>query len=64
MILQLLMKKLSDSIILQQAIQVAVNEQKYVTILADDTDVYSLLLHHYLQEGLQSPIKDRKIIDI
>ena len=60
----------ADSIIVQQAIQVAVNEQKYVTILADDTDVYALLLHHYLQEGLQSPmlmespIKDRKIIDI
>ena len=60
----------ADSIIVQQAVQVAVNEQKYVTILADDTDVYALIIHYYLQEGLQSPmvmespIKDRKIIDI
>ena len=60
----------ADNIIVQQVIQVAVNEQKHVTILADDTDVYTLLLHHYLQQGLQSPmvmaspIKERKVIDI
>ncbi len=60
----------ADNIIVQQAIQVAVDEQKHVTILADDTDVYALLLYHYLQQGLQlpmvmkSPIKERTVIDI
>jgi len=43
----------ADNIIVQQAMQVTVIEQKHVTILADDTDVYALLLHHYLQRGLQ-----------
>jgi len=46
----------TDNIIVQQAVQVAVIEQKHVTIPADDTDVYALLLHHYLQQGLQSPM--------
>ena len=41
-----------------------------MTILADDTDVYVLLLHHYLEQNLQlpmimaSPIRERKVIDI
>ena len=35
----------ADNIVVQQAIQVAVNEQKHVNILADDTDVYTLLLY-------------------
>ncbi len=58
------------NIIVQQAIRVAINEQKHVTILADDTDVYVLLLHHYLEQNLQlpmimaSPIRERKVIDI
>ena len=60
----------ADNIIVQQAIRVAINEQKHVTILADDTDVYVLLLHHYLEQNLQlpmimaSPIRERKVIDI
>ena len=39
-------------------------------ILADDTDVYAILLYHYLQQGLhipmvmESPIKERTVIDI
>ena len=46
------------------------DEHKHVTILADDTDVYALLLYHYLQQDLQipmvmeSPIKERTVIDI
>ena len=60
----------ADNIVVQQAIQVAVNEQKHVNILANDTDVYTFLLYHYLEQGLQlpmtmaSPIKERKVIDI
>ena len=60
----------ADNIIVQQAMQVAVDEHKHVTILADDTDVYALLLYHYLQQDLQipmvmeSPIKERTVIDI
>ena len=60
----------ADSIIVQQVMQVAVNEHKHVTILADDTDVYALLLYHYLQQDLQtpmvmeSPIKERTVVDI
>jgi carbonic anhydrase len=45
----------ADNIIVQQAMQVAVDEKKRVTVLADDTDVYALLLYHYLQQGLQIP---------
>ena len=44
----------ADNIIVQQAIQVAADEQKHVTVLADDTDVYVLLLYHYLQQRLQT----------
>ncbi len=46
------------------------SKQKHVTVLADDTDVYVLLLYHYLQQRLQtqmvmeSPIKERTVIDI
>ena len=60
----------ADNIIVQQAILVAVKEQKHVTILVDDTDVYALLFLHYLQQGLQipmvmeSPIKENTVIDI
>jgi len=55
-----------DDSIVQQAMQVAVNDLMHVTILADDTDKYALLLYHYLQQRLQSPmvmaspIKERK----
>jgi hypothetical protein len=60
----------ADNIIVQQAIRVAVNEQKCVTVLADDTDVYILLLYYYLERGIQipmvmeSPIKERTVVDI
>ena len=61
------MKKLTISLC---SMQVVVDEQKCVTILADDTDVCALLLYHYLQQGLQipmmmeSPIKERTVINI
>jgi len=41
----------ADNIIVQQAVWVTVIEQEHVTILADDTDVYALLFHNYLQQG-------------
>ena len=60
----------ADNIIVQQAIAFAVDQKKPVTVLADDTDVYALLLYHYLEQGIQtplfmeSPIKERTIVDI
>ena len=60
----------ADNIIVQQAIAVAVAQQKPVTVLADDTDVYALLLYHYLEQGIQtpmfmeSPVKERTVVDI
>lgn len=60
----------ADNIIVQQAIRVARDEQRPVTVLADDTDVYTLLLYHYLEQGLptlmvmESPIKERAVVDI
>jgi len=41
-----------------------------VAVVADDTDVWALLLHHYLEQNLdipmimQSPIHGRSVIDI
>ena len=41
-----------------------------ITVVSDDTDVFVLLLHYYLEDGLtllvtmQSPIKDRIVVDI
>ena len=60
----------ADNIIVQQAIRVAVDEWKPVTVLADHTDVYILLLYHYLEQGfntqtvMESPIKERTVTDI
>ncbi|KAJ8018705.1 hypothetical protein HOLleu_43161 [Holothuria leucospilota] len=60
----------ADNIIVQQAIKFAADEQKTVRVLADDTDVFILLLHHYQQQALttkmvmESPIKERAVIDI
>ena len=42
----------AGNIIVQQAIRIAANEKRYVRVLVDDTDVYVLLLHHYLHDGL------------
>ncbi|KAG0713655.1 hypothetical protein GWK47_015737 [Chionoecetes opilio] len=60
----------ADNIIVQQAMAVAVAQQQPVTVLADDTDVYALLLYHYLEQGIQtpmfmeSPVKERTVVDI
>ncbi|KAG0702222.1 hypothetical protein GWK47_025151 [Chionoecetes opilio] len=60
----------ADNIIVQQAIAVAVAQQQPVTVLADDTDVNPLLLYHYLEQGIQTPmfmeslVKERNVIDI
>ena len=60
----------ADNIIVQQAINLATDEQRNVRVVADDTDVFVLLLHHYQEQGLttqmimESPIKERAVIDI
>ncbi|KAK3890949.1 hypothetical protein Pcinc_005116 [Petrolisthes cinctipes] len=61
----------ADNIIVQQTVHIAVSHLKPVTVLSDDTDVYVILLYHYLQQGLQtsvviesSPIKGISVIAI
>ena len=58
----------ADCIIVQQAM---VSEyQQGVSVIADDTDVFILLIHHYLEQQLtnfmvmESPIHGRSVIDI
>ncbi len=47
----------ADAIIVAQAISAAKEERKYVAVVADDTDVYIMLLYHYLAESLNMPMK-------
>lgn len=47
----------ADAIIVAQAISAAKEERKYVVIVADDTNVYILLLYHYQAESLNIPMK-------
>ncbi len=47
----------ADVIIVAQAIYAAKDEGKRVVVVADDTDVYILLLHHYHSESLKIPMK-------
>ncbi len=47
----------ADAIIVAQAISAAKEERKYVAVVADDTDVYIILLYHYLGESLNMPMK-------
>ena len=47
----------ADTIIVAQAIYAAKIEGKHVVLVADDTDVYILLLHHYHAEYLKIPMK-------
>lgn len=60
----------ADNIIVAQAIYAAKEEGKHVVVVADDTDVYILLLYHYRAELLTLPMKmrsaqaGRAIIDI
>ncbi|KAG0723713.1 hypothetical protein GWK47_042084 [Chionoecetes opilio] len=60
----------ADVIIVQQMLMAAKEKPTSITVLSDDTDVFVLLLHYYLEDGLkfmvsmESPIKDRAIVDI
>lgn len=60
----------ADVIIVAQAIYAAKEESKHVVVVADDTDVYVLLLYHYQAELLTVPMKlqstqsGRAVIDI
>ena len=45
----------ADILIAQQAIFVGQNPQARVSVVADDTDVLALLLHHYTSQQLQCP---------
>jgi len=61
----------ADNIIVQQVMMCAqTNEQMAITVVSDDTDVFVLLVHYYHKTNMknhvtmESPIKDRTIIDI
>jgi len=60
----------ADNIIVQQAITVAFLGVTKVIVISDDTDVFILLLHYYLQQKItvqiimESPIRNRTVIDI
>ncbi|XP_044174300.1 uncharacterized protein LOC122947134 [Acropora millepora] len=60
----------ADNIIAQQAIMCAKQQPGAVSLIADDTDVFVLLIHHYQNEGLTSamfmtsPVQQRSTIDI
>ena len=60
----------ADCIIVQQAVMVSKENKLGVSIVANDTDVLLLILHHYLQQKLtncmlmESPINCRPVIDI
>ncbi len=46
-----------DTIIRAQAIYAAKEEGKQVVVVADDADVYIMLLYHYHAESLAIPMK-------
>ena len=60
----------ADNIIVQQAIMCAKEQSGATVVVADDTDVFILLLYHYWNERLTcpmfmiSPIQQRSLIDI
>ena len=61
----------TDILVVQQAMKIALNKPvDSVTIVADDTDIFALLLFYYhtLQIGvpvfMTSPKKDKSFIDI
>ena len=59
----------ADCIIVQQAMMASEYQQR-VSVIADDTDVFILLIHHYLEQQLtnfmvmESPIHGRSVMDI
>ena len=60
----------ADNILAHQMVVVATEENKGVSVISDDTDVFALLLHYYVEQKLtglvimESPVKDRVTIDI
>ena len=61
----------ADNIIVQQVLGCAAeNEESKIIVVADDTDVFVLLLHYHHTENLknvvlmESPIKGRTVVDI
>ena len=58
----------ADCIIVQQALM-ASEYQQGVSVIADDTDVFIILIHHYLEQQLtnfmvmESPIHGRSVIE-
>ena len=59
-----------DVILVQQMSMVAKETQCGISVLADDTDMFRILLHQYVQQRLtsvvimESPIKEWTIVDI
>ena len=59
-----------DNILANQMVVVAADENKSVSVISDDTDMFALLLHCYVEQKLtglvimESPVKDRDTIDI
>ena len=60
----------ADNILLLQMVFAATENQKGISVIADDTDVFVLLYFHYLAKKLsipvvmESPVKDRSAVDI
>jgi hypothetical protein len=60
----------ADEIVVAQAIYAATEEGKHVGVVADDTDVYIMLLYHYYSQSLTAPMtliptrQERALIDI
>ena len=60
----------ADNIIVQQAFLADSEGASGVSVVADDTDVWALLLHHYLVQDIdipfimESPVYGRSVIDI
>ncbi len=60
----------ADTILVQHMLLAAKETTSGITVLSDDTDVFVILLYHYLQAQLttrvimESPIKDRAVVDI
>ena len=60
----------ADNILAHQMVAAAQENQKGISVVPDDTDVFVLLLHHYKAQNLSFPvvmeslIKERAVIDI
>ena len=60
----------ADNIIAQQMVGIARENSDGILVISDNTDVFVLLLHHYLHNNLvnkvimESPVQDRSVIDI